>query len=919
VDRPRAPKESVGNDRNSPASVRDLVEILRRGASERTVEDLAAVLDASGGTFVDYYRHDQGLTRTTAYDEKLWPLSVGAFAASLAEHEGEPGFGRVLYRFLTEVFVWTYHKELETVPRVMTLAARHGDSLRLLFEKLEEIEEERLSSMEEIDLRRVETALRFELSAQILALLGRDRKSVPEMGDRDPGGVYERVLEAIGGRMAGAYRLEVDRMLRERRRYAAHPPSGNLFTGEERYWIHSEEYLAEVRSLAEHLPESPGDPRISSEDFLGHFSAEQLKLTYHDLEDPYPSFISRKWLAAWLGTGRDPEAAAKLLVAFYQYPEQKIRSGVPPESWWNLWREAIAPLDPEVVREACHAIVWGGTGERISYHRDLGEFDLLDKLDFAAVYGASTVAARESCARLAAIVREPRKLGDAVSIAAARALERIGTREALNELQAAKVRVKNKNVLRSVEGCLGRLAERQGMDVDMLADLTAEDFGLGLDGARERRIGEYVGELRLSESGKVERSIRNTKTGKVVRSVPKTAREAAPEATREMAATAKKLREGYAIQKARLEAAMVACRTWKPEEWRKVFVENPLLNNLARRLVWCSGSGTSAMPDGTGAWTSVQGEPVEVGDGLQIAHPVVMEPGDLAAWRRLVVDKRVVQPFKQVFRQTYVPTPAEGETRNYSNRFAGHVLNHRRTYALLKERGWSGMYIQSDDEKSASKDHPGAMVRALFDHSGQMDVGNLDGSDWFVLDRVWFLRLSRHGSQLRGRETLPLAEVPPAIFSDTMRDVDLFVAAAGVGSDPDWEDWEMRRTREAAVGAERRVAYEREQAASAEQRAALLQELLATLGIEELVRLEGRFAVVRGRLADYRVHLGSGNVHTEPDGRYVCIVPERKRAEELYLPFEEHDLKTAEIISKLLVLSADEKIKDEGILRQIHG
>jgi hypothetical protein len=276
-----------------------------------------------------------------------------------------------------------------------------------------------------------------------------------------------------------------------------------------------------------------------------------------------------------------------------------------------------------------------------------------------------------------------------------------------------------------------------------------------------------------------------------------------------------------------------------------------------------------------------------------------------------------VQPFKQVFRETYVPTPAEGKTRTYSNRFAGHMLNHRRTYALLKERGWSGMYIQSDDEKPAGKDHPGAMVRAVFDHSGQMDVGNVDGSDWFVLDRVWFVRLTRHGSQLRGQETLPLADVPPAIFSDTMRDVDLFVAMAGVGADPDWEDWETRRTREAAVWADRHAAYEREQAASAEHRAALLRKLLGMLGIEELVRLEERFAVVHGRLTDYRIHLGSGNVHTEPDGRYVCIVPEQRKSEELYLPFEEDDLKTAEIISKLLILSADEKIEDEGILRQI--
>ena len=49
----------------------------------------------------------------------------------------------------------------------------------------------------------------------------------------------------------------------------------------------------------------------------------------------------------------------------------------------------------------------------------------------------------------------------------------------------------------------------------------------------------------------------------------------------------------------------------------------------------------------------------------------------------------------------------------------------------------------------------------------------------------------------------------------------------------------------------------------------------------------------------------------------MCIVPVRGKPEDPYLPFEEGDLKTAEIISKILALSADEKIEDESILRQI--
>jgi hypothetical protein len=84
-----------------------VAEILWRGAGGWSLEDLEALLDASGGPFVDYYRRDYGWMRTCAYDYKHWPWGVEGFAARLGEHEDEPGFRRVLERFLTEVFAWT--------------------------------------------------------------------------------------------------------------------------------------------------------------------------------------------------------------------------------------------------------------------------------------------------------------------------------------------------------------------------------------------------------------------------------------------------------------------------------------------------------------------------------------------------------------------------------------------------------------------------------------------------------------------------------------------------------------------------------------------------------------------------------------------------------------------------------------------
>jgi hypothetical protein len=52
------------------------------------------------------------------------------------------------------------------------------------------------------------------------------------------------------------------------------------------------------------------------------------------------------------------------------------------------------------------------------------------------------------------------------------------------------------------------------------------------------------------------------------------------------------------------------------------------------------------------------------------------------------------------------------------------------------------------------------------------------------------------------------------------------------------------------------------------------------------VRVDGHYAYIDGKLAKYRVHLGSAVIHIEP-GNYLCIVPDRwgKKHESLFLPF----------------------------------
>ncbi|MBU0890808.1 MAG: hypothetical protein KKH21_07950, partial [Gammaproteobacteria bacterium] len=53
---------------------------------------------------------------------------------------------------------------------------------------------------------------------------------------------------------------------------------------------------------------------------------------------------------------------------------------------------------------------------------------------------------------------------------------------------------------------------------------------------------------------------------------------------------------------------------------------------------------------------------------------------------------------------------------------------------------------------------------------------------------------------------------------------------------------------------------------------------------------------------------------------YLCIVPADKASQKsVALPFVDDDQRSSEVLSKLLLLSADDKIKDPSILAQIEG
>jgi hypothetical protein len=165
-------------------------------------------------------------------------------------------------------------------------------------------------------------------------------------------------------------------------------------------------------------------------------------------------------------------------------------------------------------------------------------------------------------------------------------------------------------------------------------------------------------------------------------------------------------------------------------------------------------------------------------------------------------------------------------------------------------------------------------------------------------------------------EPVPLAEIPPLVLSEVLRDVDLFVGVASVGNDPTWSD--------GGPGGRHREYWHDyafgELGVSGRERADLLARLVPRLAAADRCRIEGRFLEVRGQLNTYKIHLGSGNILMDPGDRYLCIVPGRGVVEvgdpRVSLPFE-GDRTLALILSKAIALADDAAVTDPTIVRQL--
>jgi hypothetical protein len=476
-----------------------------------------------------------------------------------------------------------------------------------------------------------------------------------------------------------------------------------------------------------------------------------------------------------------------------------------------------------------------------------------------------------------------------------RALGELADDSAVARLTELRARTKHKSIVKQLDAALETAAAAKGITKSELVERQVPTFGLDNEGRREVLLGDTTAVI---EHGEL--TWRNADGG-TLKSVPARMRSEHEEDVKALRAEAKEIKRRLAVERLRIESLFAEERRWPVDEWTTYYGDHPVVGAIASRLLWrfsAEGRSEVALGSDLGDWARE----------VELWHPVHATPGEVQSLRRKLVERQIIQPFKQAFREIYLVAPAELETRTYSNRFAAHILRYPQAYALIKQRGWGVVALGPYDNDGGRqwRDFERHEIRAHFWMEHTSEDWNVDAllAPLAATDQVRFTRIGED-------EPLPLAEIPPIVFTEAMRDVDLFVGVTSIAGDPAWVDH----------GDDRHLAYWRETSfgelgETAAMRREALEELVPQLAISDRCELDGRFLRVRGSRRTYKIHIGSANVLMEPDDQYLCIVRgSRDPARDLYLPFVDDRL--AMILSKADLLAHDDKIKDSTIVEQI--
>ena len=252
----------------------------------------------------------------------------------------------------------------------------------------------------------------------------------------------------------------------------------------------------------------------------------------------------------------------------------------------------------------------------------------------------------------------------------------------------------------------------------------------------------------------------------------------------------KQLSEAVKINATRLESAMVSGRSWTVEEFELLIVKHPLMQLLARLLVWEIASGdrrATFRVTADGIYADQSDEPFDLTAGdwthVGLVHPLNLRADEKTAWDKVMSNHEIVPPFAQLNRAIY--GLQSDETGTEITRFADTAIAPETLNFGLEKLDWQvGGLHDHGDYYEHLKTFEAAGVRACAQYEPGLFKGWRDGWEPQKVVRLFFLPAdyqSKTWDDSDAKAALPLSEVDAVAVSETLKDLSE-LAARGVGT-----------------------------------------------------------------------------------------------------------------------------------------
>lgn len=291
------------------------------------------------------------------------------------------------------------------------------------------------------------------------------------------------------------------------------------------------------------------------------------------------------------------------------------------------------------------------------------------------------------------LMKWPSEGASARAVAGVDVLATIGSDVALMHLDLIANKAKTAALKDKARAKIQEIADARDLTREQLADRLVPRLGLDEAGASLLDFGPRRFTLAFDET--LQPFVRD-EAGKRLKDLPKPAASddeaRAAEATRRFKQVKKDAKVIASQQVTRMEQAMVAGRRWSGAEFKALFLGHPVLRHLVARLAWAVYRDDAVQTAFRVAedWTLADAEDhaftLDDEAVVGLPHPLELPAATLGTLQKLFTDYEVLQPFRQLARETYVLGDEEAAADRLT-RWAGQVFNAASVMGL-QTRGW---------------------------------------------------------------------------------------------------------------------------------------------------------------------------------------------------------------------------------------